>query len=308
MMYRPKGTPVKGGEVALTAVEQRASECGVGRGGTPAIWTRHLGSTALESRPVPALGPALVLAWVAGAPCDDARNHYEALSPERALDVAQAALARDDTRPLPCLEIRALALLVMGRREDARAAFAELFERDPRRVIDDPSLSPPLAALIEAEREAARPLAAQVRVSWAAADALRLDVVLDGGLRGAKAVRWQVAGTPAALAAAGQAQLSGRVATATVAVGAELDVARLVVRGAVVGGAQQLIHRFDHETLLGPRPIARGDGDDGGLGWGWLLVGGLVVGAAAAGVSIAVLAQPELPDTGGTIGRVDVDR
>lgn len=257
---------------------------------------------------MPALAPALVLAWVAAAPCDDARNHYEALSPERALDVAQATLARDGERPLECLEIRALALLVMGRREDARAAFAELFERDPARIIDDPSLSPPLAALIEAEREAARPLAAQVRVSWASSAALRLDVVLDGGLRGARAIRWQVAGGPGALAAAGQAELVGRVATATVAVGAELDVARLGVRGAVVGGGQQLLHRFEHETLLGPRPLPRDDDGDEGLGWGWLVIGGLIAGAAAASVSIAVLAQPERPDTGGTIGRVDVDR
>lgn len=259
---------------------------------------------------MPALGPALVLALVAGAPCEDARNQYEALSPERALDLAQSGLARDPARPLACVEIRALSLLVLGRREDARAAFAELFERDPNRRIDDPSLSPPLAALIEAEREAARPLTAEARATWASPELIRLDVALDGKPRGARAVRWQVLGGPGALAAAGTSPLVGRVASATVAVPETLDVGRLVLRGAVIDGAQGILHRFERDVILPPRPqtLAGREAEDE-TSWTWLLWTGLAVAAAAgAGVSIAVLAQPRPPGTDGTIGRVDVDR
>lgn len=251
------------------------------------------------------VAPALALA-LAAVPCDDARHQYEALAPEAALELAEAALARDAGRPLECLEIRALSLLVMGRREEARAAFGELFERDPTRTIDDPSLSPPLAALIAAARESARPLIATVRAAWGSALALRVETSLEGGLRGARAVRWRIAGTPGALAAAGTTGLVARVATTTLAVGLGLDVATVEVRGVVVDESGEILHRFERAVLLGPRPapVAEIDREPGLAWWWWATLAAGVV--AAATVSAVVLAQPELPGTAGTIGRVDV--
>jgi len=251
------------------------------------------------------MAPGLFLAWMAGAPCEDARRLHEALSPERALEMADHTLGLDRSRPLECLEVRALALLVLGRGEDARGVFAELFSRDPDRHIDDPSLSPQMWLLIEAARDASRPLLAQVSARWLNPARLRLDIGLDGALRGARAVRWRAVG--GGLAFDGVSPLIGRSATATIAVGTEVALDALGVSGSVVAAGGAMISQLSADVLLGarPLPVIAVDEDDGVRWWLW---GGLlvVVAAAATTASAVALSSPEPPDTNGTIGRVDL--
>lgn len=103
---------------------------------------------------------SLVLALAAPlpTPCAVARAEYEGLSLDAALDHAELGLEQDPTRPLECLEVKGLALLVLGRTEEAMAVLAEIFRRDPDHSIVEPSLSPAqLDSIALAQRRAIPP-------------------------------------------------------------------------------------------------------------------------------------------------------
>lgn len=237
-------------------------------------------------------------------PCAPARADWEALSFEEALAGASLVLERDPSRPLECLEVKALAAIVLGRGEVARIALGELFERAPDHPVHDPSLSPAQRADIEVIRESVRPLHATVRPRWLIHDALRVDVALQGGLRDASRVRLRVQLGPSEQPA--MVELDGRVATATVSVPASLDEARVRVTGQVLTALERVVHQFETELLLPPRPpppeVVVVDG--GGLPW--FVWTGLGLVAAGASAVIVVLAQPDLPDASRTAGRVEV--
>ncbi len=238
---------------------------------------------------------ALVLAAQAADGCASARRQYEGLELEAALRTAQETVAADTSRPLACLEVEALALIVLGRREESRGVLTELFERDPGRRIEDASLAPSMQRFIEQTRAELLPITARVSARWIVFESLRLDVALDGGLRGASAVRYDVHFAPEGGDAKGRVALEGRAATATIAV-ARADVRTVRVNGRVVDDLGREVHQFSSELLLPERPNANEvvvEVDSGGTPWWiWALVGTAVVGSA---VAVAVVAQPDVP-------------
>lgn len=247
---------------------------------------------------------ALVLVGQTPDGCAAARAQYEALDVEAALNAAQAVVENDPARPLACLEVEALALLVLGRREEARAVLTEMFERDPRRPIEDKSLAPSVQRFIEEIREQLLPLRARVAARWIVHESLRLDVALDGGLRGADEVRYDAHFGPEGGFTSGRIQLAGRAATATVTV-PSMDVRTVRVDGRVVDRLGREVHQFSSELLLPTRPNAKGvvvEVDSGPAWWVWALVGTAVVGSA---VAVAFVAQPDLPSADGTLGRAE---
>jgi hypothetical protein len=254
--------------------------------------------------------PASILAGlvlsVPAPGCARARALYESLDLEKAVEVAQTEAAKNGDPA--CLEVKALALLVLGQMDGARAALEDLFAKAPDYAIDDPSLSPALKDTIRAVRESVRSLTASVRANWLIHESVRLDVLLDGGLRDATKVRYTAETSPAAERHSGEIRLLGRAATATVAVVTPAEVTKLHVSGAVLNDADRILARFDSELGLPGRPVAREEKVievDSGPGWPlWLGVALAAVGAAAA---VVILAQPHLPDTGGTVGRVNVN-
>jgi hypothetical protein len=250
----------------------------------------------------------LSLAMIAGiAPCDAARAHYQALSLEAALTAAEAELQANRDRPLECLEVAALALIVEGRHEDAKARFTELFEREPDRVIEDPALPPAVRANIERIREDVRPMSARSSVRWLVHESLRLDVVLSGGLRDATSVRYTTRLGAAGPEMKAELPLVGRVATGTIAVGPDVDSRLLALSGQVIGRSGRVLHQFSSEMLLVGRPAAKTAVvvEDGIPWWTWVVVGGIAIGSAAA---VLVIAQPSAPDPErGALGRGSVD-
>lgn len=263
---------------------------------------------------MPAVGPilALLAALASAAPaapvdCARARADYDGLALEDALLHADDVLGRDPERPLPCLEVKALSLLVLGRLDEARATFRELFARDPERTIFDPGLSPAQRGTVEEAREHARPLAASVQARWLGPDALRLDVALSGGLRGASRVRWRAELLPGGGAPSGEVVLVGRVATATASVGA-LEVAHVALAGEVLGAGAEVLLSFSSDLLLSERPLRPEPPIVERGGPPWYLWAGLAAAAAiGGGVAIALLAAPKLPDASGTAGRGALD-
>ena len=262
------------------------------------------------------IGSIQVLAVLAAAPpaaggCAKARSFYESLELDRAIEAAEIGLTRDPARPTACLEVKALALLVLGQLDDATATLQELFTRAPDYAIEDPSLSPAMLDSIEGVRRHVEALSATVRARWLIHESLRIDVVLTGGLRGASRVRFTAVVEPGDEVHHGEGPLVGRVATATVPVLQATEVHRLRVSGVVVTASGQVIHEFAADVPLVGRPDPREPEtvivtvDSGGVGWPvWAGIGAATVGAV---VAIIVLSQPRLPDTAGTVGRVEVD-
>lgn len=249
---------------------------------------------------MPAL--ALVLAAVPDR-CPEARNLYESLELERAIEAADRRLAQDPSRPLGCLEVRALGLLVLGRDDEARIAFAELFERAPEHPVRDPSLSPSMRRVIDAIREEVRPLDVQLRARWLSREALRLDVLLQGGLRGARSLRYRAAMAPRGESSEGRMELTGRTGSATIATGAA-DVSLLSIAVEVLDERERIVHRASREVLAGARPELAPSPEDSGVSWPvWIGVGAAAIAATTA---IVLLSQPDAPAPG-RLGRVGLD-
>lgn len=262
--------------------------------------------------------PIIALAWVAQTPgdapadaCLVARHQYEALALEDALDTAERGLAAASAVPA-CLEVQALAQLALGRTEAARATLTTLFEVAPDHQVEDPSLAPSTRALIEGVREEVRPLSATVAGRWVVATALRLDVALEGGLRGARRVRFRGQVQPDAHPITGEVPLVGRAATATVTVPAGVRAETLSLSGEALDEAGRVVVPFSSQILLPGRPAPElvvvapppAEGGEGGIPW-WVWVAAGVVAAGAVGTAV-VVSQPRLPNADGTVGRVEL--
>jgi hypothetical protein len=250
----------------------------------------------------PLIPLALLGAAADEAACTEARALYEALSIEPALALAESRLSQGPDRPLACVEVAALALMVSGRLDEARARLTELFERDPDHVLEDPSLPPALRRSIEQIRDEVRPLQSHLTARWLIHESLRLDVALEGGLRDATLVRYRAVVGPAGAELVGELPLVGRAATGTIAVGAEVEARTLRVSGQIVGRSGRVLHQLSSEMLLPERPATRDQVvvESGVPWWIWVVVGAVTIGAA---VTVAVVAQPDLPDAKGTFGR-----
>jgi hypothetical protein len=237
--------------------------------------------------------------------CALAERQYQALDLDKALATAVAVLEHSPERPLECLEISALALLVLGRTEEAKGALVELFERAPDRSIRDESLAPATRALIEQTRAELVPLAARVTARWIVHESLRVDFALDGGLRGARSIRFDTTVGPGGETSSDKVDLEGRAATATVTVAAGVDAKTMAVAGRVTDALGREVHQFSSQILLPDRPDSSEqivEVESGPAWWIWAVVGAVVVGSA---VTVAVVAQPTLPEPAG-IGRAEV--
>jgi len=231
------------------------------------------------------------------------------MEPERAIEAANGVITKRELAPLGCLEVKALALLVIGQLDEAKRTFEALFAIDASYPIRDPSLSPAMRDTIEQVRASSAAMTAKVGARWLIHDSLRLDVVLDGGLRGAKRIRYSTFTTPGDERSSGEMVLVGRVGTATVAVLSPGEITSIAVSGVVLADRDRVVHEFSSKVPLVGRPAPPKPKEvvvevgDGIPWWVWLIAG---VGAAGAGVTIGVLAQPSLPGTDGTVGRVEI--
>ncbi len=258
------------------------------------------------------IAPVLALLWaVPPNPCERAQQSYQSLSLEKALSLTKSELSRNTARPLLCLDVRARTLIVSGRLEEAREVLEELFERSADYEVHDPSFSPGLLATIQRIREEVRPLEVSVQARWLIHESLQLEVLLKGGLRGATRVRFKTEALPSHGRGSFALPLVGRAATATVAVATHEPISRLIVSGQVLDGVDRVVQQFSAQILLGARPKPKAgervivEVQRGGVPWPvWVGIG---VAAVASGVIIGILAQPDLPDTDGTIGRVRID-
>jgi|GEM_PF-2144436 len=263
------------------------------------------------------VGPIIALALLAQAPsagmtelCTTARHEYEGLSLQQALGTAEAGL-QQAPGALACLEVQALVLLALDRTEDARAALGTLFEIAPEHVVRDDSLSPSTRAFIEQIRAEVRPLSASVTPRWIVRSSLRLDMRLEGGLRGAQRIRYQLQVGPTALEDAGEVQLLGPAATATVHVPVHIEARTLSVSGEVVDQVGRRVTNFSSQLLLPPRPLAAPTAatvsspeSAGGVPWWLWAAAGVVV--AAGAVSAGLLLRPDAPSADQTLGRVEL--
>ena len=249
-----------------------------------------------------------MLAWsiiwavgIAVAPsCDAARAQYESL----AFDAALAAL--ENAPPSPdCFEVEALVKLALGRRSEAAAAFRTLFERAPDHRIDMRALAPGDRRFIETIRTEMEPLSVDVEADWIGPTALRLRMVMQGGLRSADRVRFETAVGPTV--AGGVVPLIGRVATTTLTVGVDAVADRMVVRVRAQTPNGRTVHESEVRRTLAarvPAPRARVATDtDGWPWWVWALGAAVVVGAT---VTTVVLVQPDSPDASGTSGGIEI--
>jgi hypothetical protein len=79
--------------------------------------------------------------------------------------------------------------------------------------------------------------------------------------------------------------------------------------GRVLTEGDLLVHQFSTKIGLQDRPLPPEPLIvESNPGFPWLVWGGIGVAAIGAAVVIAILAQPRLPDSTGTIGRISVDR
>lgn len=247
---------------------------------------------------------ALLLGTAPAGACESARAEYDTLSLEAALEHADAALAKSSDRPLECLEVKALSLMLLGRNDEARAALTELFRRDVAYLISDRSLAPAQQQLIEQARESARPMRATVNARWLGPEMLRLDVVLAGDLQNASDLRYTVV-FPNTTSTRGVVPLTGREAVVTAQIPLALALASVSISAQVIDPKEQVLYSFEHELLVPARPSAPLAGADEG-GVPWLVWVGIGAGVIAASVAIAVLAQPSAPCGG--VGCEDVSR
>jgi hypothetical protein len=251
---------------------------------------------------------ALALVAGAGPACKEARDRYESLSLEEALLAADRELEKTASRPIACLEVKALSLIVLGRLDEARSVLEEIFSRDPDDALEDPSLSPAQRESIDAVRDSVRPLKASVRARWLVRESIRIDVLLEGGLRGARRARMTMETAPDAVPGSqAEVPLVGRVATATVAVPSSMDVARIRVAGSIVGASDKTLLDFSSELLLDKRPEPAEVLSESAVP-SWLLWGGIGVAVIGAAVAIVLIAQPKLPDATMSLGRLNGDR
>jgi hypothetical protein len=238
-------------------------------------------------------------------PCASARAQYEALALEEALQTASDGLVSG--RPLPCLEVKALVHLVLNQMEEAKATLVELFERAPDHRVEDPSLSPAMKEAIDEIQASLEPLAARVSARWLVHESLRIDVLLEGGLRDATKVRYRTEAAPASEVREGEVALAGRAATATVAVSAGAQVGQLRVSGQVLSREGRVLHQFSAEMLIPARPLANErvvEVDSGPVLWPlWVGLAAVIVGA---GITVAILAPPDVPD-GVDLGRRNLE-
>jgi hypothetical protein len=246
---------------------------------------------------------ALLVAGAAEPPagCTEAKELYESLSLDRAVEVADRTLFTDP-HASRCLEIKAVALLVLGQMDGARAALAELFSIAPDYPIEDPSLSPGLKETIAQVRETVRPLSAAASASWLIHDELRVDFILQGGLRGASKVRYEIETAPSLDRKRGEANLIGRTGSATIAVTAA-DVGHARVKGTVLTKSNETLASFDSNLAVPNRPQALVpervvvEVDNGTPTWPlWVGLGLAVIGG---GIAIAIVAQPHHAPTAG---------
>ena len=198
-----------------------------------------------------------------------------------------------------------------GGRKKPGGAWYELFSRDPERRVGDPSLSPATRAIIESIRDGARPLSADVKVRWLSYASLRVDILLQGGLRNATHVAWTSETRPHLEVRRGTVALAGRAATATVAV----EVPR-VDRMSLVAEAREDTGRrvlsFTRDLVLPRRPAAPEpelrvvEVPAGGTSWWWwVALGAVVVGGALTAWAVA---SPGDPDLGDGVGGFEVPR
>ncbi len=262
------------------------------------------------------MSSVLALLFLFGVPeltpraCEEARADYDALQLEVALLKVENALKTFETRPLTCLLVKALAHTVLGQMDEATEAFEEIFRREPDYAVADPSLSPSLQQSIERIRESVRALSAHTTADWIVHESLRIDVVLQGGLRDASRIRFFTETAPDFEQHQGEIPLIGRAATATVSVSARTRVDRIRFRGVVLNPQSDILHEFKTDLSLRTRPVLRDPEkiivpvESSSTHWGvWVGMGVVAIGA---GIVIAILAQPVLPDTDGTLGRVPI--
>ena len=262
---------------------------------------------------LPIIALTALAAAVPEAPCAGARAQFEQLSFEAAQTLAQAGLS-DPKRPLGCLEVLGLVKLVLEQPQAARAAFTELFERAPNYKVEEGALTPTQTEFIARIKAEAQPLLIEVRARWLYHEAVRIDVQLEGGLRGAEQIRYRAEGDK--LARDGQMQLLGRVASATVAVPAAMPLERMRMSGQVLDGLGRVVQPFSAELLLLERPSPpQGQvvekvivkTEEKPLPWYWWVVIGVAsAGVVAAGTTAVVLAQPDKPASAG-LGIANVD-
>lgn len=262
--------------------------------------------------------PVIALALASTPPpCAGARNHYENLELDAAIAAAKATLEADRSRPLGCLAIQAMSQMVLGHSTDADKTLTELFYRQPNYTFNEPSLSPAMRDQIERARRSGSTMSVKGFAVWLNHQRLRIDISLEGGLRGANRVRYTTRTKPGGERQYGTVPIRGHVATATISVVAPAPVAGIQLSGVVLTDRDEVLHEFETQLAIGARPSLTGPSPvtmfseppqpaDEGLGWPlWVGIGAVVV--AGATVAAIFIAQPSLPNTDGTLGRIGVD-
>ena len=235
----------------------------------------------------------------ASSGCDAAKAHYEALAFDAALDALQG-----ERRSATCLEVKALVLLALDRRSEARTALKSLFAQWPAHPIDMRPLAPADRSLIRRIQRAYAPMTVRLEAGWLVHTAVRLQVQVTGGLRDARRVRFDA--TIGSTVSTGTAPLVGRVATTTVSVPMEPSTESqptLILRVQVLGEGGRTVYGSEFRQTLPARPAPPPVETAAVPWWVWAVGAAVVVSAA---VTTVVLVQPSDPDVSGTLGGREV--
>src|SRR5207302_7863049 len=111
---------------------------------------------------------------------------------------------------------------------------------------------------------------------------MRIDFVLDGGLRDATKIHYSAETQPTVERRSGEVRLLGRIATATVSVHPASDVGKVHVSGTVLNDADRPLARFETDIAIKDRPAqaVTPQAEGGGIAWPiWVGIALAVVGA-----------------------------
>ena len=237
----------------------------------------------------------------AAQPCVQAWNHYKNLDVEKALELAEQKTAGAELPPSLCLQVQALSHMVLGQTERAGGILRRLFDIYPEHVIDDPSLSPSMADMVNNARVASLGIKANAGARWIDSASLQLKFMIEGRVSETQTLRYDARFPQSGDLVRGELFLKDRVNTATVPVISGADISSVEINGLIRTKDGAVIHQFTERLLLEKRPkpiqlsLKKNNQPWYKSWWLWTAVTSVAVGAGVASFYAIEARNPDCP-------------
>jgi len=237
----------------------------------------------------------------AAEPCVEAWNHYKNLDIEKALKLAVENTSQSESPPSLCLQVQALSHMILGQSERAGEVLRRLFDLYPEHVIDDPSLSPSMADMVNNARVASLGIKANAGARWIDAASLQLKFLIEGRVSDTQTLRYDARFPQSGDLVRGELFLKGRVNTATVPVISGADISSVEINGLIRTKDGAVIHQFTERLLLEKRPkpiqlsLRKNNRPWYKSWWVWTAVTTVAVGAGVASYYAIDARNPDCP-------------